>query len=247
MITFFRNIRQKLLAENRISRYLIYALGEIMLVVIGILIALQINNWNEGRKIDATVDNYLNQLLADLAADKSYYEEYIAFLESNLLSYDNYKKIYSEPDVNSSKAIRHITNLEINHNPIEFRTSTIATLMSTGEIKLIPAALRDKLILYHTRQSHIKLSTNGYDESSRAILQSVMSKGANSDLLRRLQNQPEFGKYLGIENNSAEIIIEVEAYIAWKEFGERQTISSFNSLSEDADMIIASINEELDQ
>ena len=45
MIQFFRRIRQKLLEENRFVKYLLYALGEIVLVVIGILIALQINNW----------------------------------------------------------------------------------------------------------------------------------------------------------------------------------------------------------
>ena len=50
MITFFRKIRQKLLQQNRVTRYLVYALGEIFLVVIGILIALQINNWNEQNK-----------------------------------------------------------------------------------------------------------------------------------------------------------------------------------------------------
>ncbi|MEM9000637.1 MAG: DUF6090 family protein [Bacteroidota bacterium] len=50
MIKFFRKIRQKLLQENRFSKYLLYAIGEIILVVIGILIALQINNWNEERK-----------------------------------------------------------------------------------------------------------------------------------------------------------------------------------------------------
>ena len=50
MISFFRKIRQKLLTQNRVTRYLIYALGEIFLVVIGILIALQVNNWNEERK-----------------------------------------------------------------------------------------------------------------------------------------------------------------------------------------------------
>ncbi len=52
MIKFFRNIRRRLLRENRFTRYLIYAIGEIILVVIGILIALQINNWNENRKAD---------------------------------------------------------------------------------------------------------------------------------------------------------------------------------------------------
>ncbi|MGB5498220.1 MAG: DUF6090 family protein [Maribacter sp.] len=49
MIHFFKRIRQQLLTENKISRYLIYAIGEILLVVIGILIALQINTWNNGK------------------------------------------------------------------------------------------------------------------------------------------------------------------------------------------------------
>ena len=49
MIKFFRNIRQKLAAENKVMAYLRYAIGEMVLVVIGILIALQINNWNSDR------------------------------------------------------------------------------------------------------------------------------------------------------------------------------------------------------
>lgn len=56
MIKFFRKIRQKLLAENKFSKYLIYAIGEIVLVVIGILIALQVNNANEAHKTNAEID-----------------------------------------------------------------------------------------------------------------------------------------------------------------------------------------------
>ncbi len=50
MIKFFRKIRQTMIKENKVSKYLLYAIGEILLVVIGIVIALQINNWNENRK-----------------------------------------------------------------------------------------------------------------------------------------------------------------------------------------------------
>jgi uncharacterized membrane protein YgaE (UPF0421/DUF939 family) len=47
MLRFFRQLRQRLLTQNRISKYLLYAIGEIVLVVIGILIALQVNNYSE--------------------------------------------------------------------------------------------------------------------------------------------------------------------------------------------------------
>ena len=66
MIKFFRKIRQRLLSENKFSKYLLYAIGEIMLVVIGILIALQINNSNEARKERTIEINYLKNLKADL-------------------------------------------------------------------------------------------------------------------------------------------------------------------------------------
>jgi len=69
MIRFFRNIRQKLAAENKVMAYVRYAIGEILLVVTGILIALQINNWNEDRKtVKLANENYLN-LLTSLEQD----------------------------------------------------------------------------------------------------------------------------------------------------------------------------------
>jgi len=66
MIKFFRHIRQKHLAESRFGKYLLYAIGEIILVVIGILIALQINNWNENRKASIEEKAILERLLENL-------------------------------------------------------------------------------------------------------------------------------------------------------------------------------------
>ena len=69
MLKFFRKIRQKLLQENRITRYFAYAIGEIFLVVIGILIALQINTWNENRKYRNQEADFYSDVLGDLAKD----------------------------------------------------------------------------------------------------------------------------------------------------------------------------------
>ena len=69
MIKFFRKIRQNLLSAGKTGKYFKYAIGEIVLVVIGILIALQINNWNEDRKADKIAkETYLN-LLTSLEQD----------------------------------------------------------------------------------------------------------------------------------------------------------------------------------
>ncbi|MET6991588.1 DUF6090 family protein [Sediminicola arcticus] len=93
MIKFFRNIRQRLLTENKFSKYLIYAIGEIVLVVFGILIALQINTWNDERKAQKVEDNFFYDVLLDLKKDNAnlnYYKKFhtkrITYLDT-LLTY----------------------------------------------------------------------------------------------------------------------------------------------------------------
>ena len=65
----FRKIRQGLLVDNRIDKYLVYAVGEIVLVVIGILIALQVNNWNQERKNNKLAEDLLERIHSDLVQD----------------------------------------------------------------------------------------------------------------------------------------------------------------------------------
>ncbi len=69
MIKFFRKIRQNLLMENKTGKYFKYAIGEILLVVIGILIALGLNNWNEDRKSIRTSTILLKEIVEDLKSD----------------------------------------------------------------------------------------------------------------------------------------------------------------------------------
>ncbi len=86
MIKFFRKIRQNLLMENKTGRYFKYAIGEIILVVIGILIALSINNWNEQRKDNLTEKELLRGLLIDFSETKSRLKETIN-LQNTAFSY----------------------------------------------------------------------------------------------------------------------------------------------------------------
>jgi hypothetical protein len=78
MIKFFRKIRQQLAYDNNVSKYTRYALGEIVLVVIGILVALGINNWNENRKNKHAERIVLNNIFKNLGIDSiqfNYYEK----------------------------------------------------------------------------------------------------------------------------------------------------------------------------
>lgn len=81
MIKFFRKIRQNLLSEGKTGKYLKYAIGEIVLVVIGILIALQVNNWNVQRLEAEQTKDILVSMISDLESDIKNLESDIAFFE----------------------------------------------------------------------------------------------------------------------------------------------------------------------
>ncbi|WP_407556387.1 hypothetical protein [Winogradskyella sp. 4-2091] len=82
MIKFFRKIRQNLLAEDKTGKYFKYAIGEIFLVVIGILIALQINNWNEKRLQKLTLSNYYKRMHEELESSRDELDNFIIGIDS---------------------------------------------------------------------------------------------------------------------------------------------------------------------
>ncbi|SDB19815.1 hypothetical protein SAMN03097699_0050 [Flavobacteriaceae bacterium MAR_2010_188] len=89
MIKFFRKIRYKLMESGKKGKYLKYAIGEIFLVVIGILIALQINNWNEERKDRNKLLNIYKHIYSDIEND-------IKELEANLNFFNEKKSIFEK-------------------------------------------------------------------------------------------------------------------------------------------------------
>ncbi len=87
MIKFFRKIRYDLMGKNKTGMYLKYAIGEIILVVIGILIALSINNWNESRKQSISEKEFITSVKNDLKQDKAFIQLIAELIKPRIEAY----------------------------------------------------------------------------------------------------------------------------------------------------------------
>ena len=126
MIRFFKNIRKKLASENKISAYLRYAIGEIVLVVIGILIALQVNNWNEARKAKNNEIELAEQLLSDAKADSVFFKSRLNFQ----LSRDSLFGALIQ--VSKGNLADSILTLKVTDNPFFFRLAYQSNLINNN-------------------------------------------------------------------------------------------------------------------
>ena len=134
MIKFFRKIRQTLLTENKFSKYLLYAIGEIVLVVIGILIALQINNFNEQRKDSEKEQVILKQLKEDYETDLIQLKQKMEMRNEIVSSAFNVLKAIDNPDkIVRDTLIMNIAKVDNNptFDPIQ------NDLISSGNLRLI--------------------------------------------------------------------------------------------------------------
>ena len=147
MIKFFRHIRQNLLMENKTSKYFKYAIGEIVLVVIGILIALQINNWNEERKDRNREQVILKNLQADFKTNiNNVKEAYTNFLEAYAASANLLEIIKADDAINGAEIEQLLDDIINKTQSLDIITGSIDEMLNTGSINLIrDVNLRKKL------------------------------------------------------------------------------------------------------
>lgn len=138
MISFLRKIRHKLLSQNRVTRYFAYAMGEIILVVIGILIALQINLWNEGQKQTKSRNLFTESLIKELEIDSLFLTETMNVLSNRIAVLENIKSRINTSNANLD-TIDFIMKYEYDPsfvNGIVLNKNTFSTLASSGQISL---------------------------------------------------------------------------------------------------------------
>lgn len=129
MIKLFRNIRKNLLAEGKTTKYLKYAIGEIILVVIGILIALQLNTWNENRINNIKLKSYLTEIVKDFKYDTLSIHNEIIQAEKRIATR---KSILAMKDYNVLTIDSLEKSLETFYSKIPFSSSTFDKIESSG-------------------------------------------------------------------------------------------------------------------
>lgn len=137
MIQFFRKIRQQLLTENKFSKYLFYALGEIVLVVIGILIALQINNWNQNRiKNQEEIKIYQN-IKRQIVDDLGEINRVIGFNNYFIGQFESASRIISSNDESKVDTLAMISMTLSQYSDFNGSGNIYETLINSGDLKLI--------------------------------------------------------------------------------------------------------------
>ncbi len=163
MIKIFRHIRQRLITANKPAlpavRYLLYAIGEILLVVIGILIALQINNANENRKSVIQETLYLNRLLSENKEDINTFKNSISDLLKGIETIEILSSILNSTEATDNELIV-AANEYFGYGSIypifSSSTSTFDDLSSTGNLKDIKnTELRDQIVKHYAKHQQV--------------------------------------------------------------------------------------------
>lgn len=199
MIKFFRRIRQRLVVDppvpnhhvragNKFSKYFLYAIGEIILVVIGILIALQINNWNEDRKQLNQGEEILVELKDELSYNINRFNGRIVTLRKELKAKKSLLKLKNLNAI----PIDSIQYLLVDHTNLDVQPlqSTVDKIKNLGITRLTNNKnLNDSIYKYFERLDIINKSVvfyyNGFNERSRIIFLEQNDLALNFDEIMR--------------------------------------------------------------
>ena len=138
MIKIFRNIRRKLLHEGKASNYLLYAIGEIALVMIGILLALQVNTWNQNRLDNITEVEYYKRFLDDVLLDEQLIANQVTQTEKRMNSANQLLASLQSGHSDMAKIATEIVNsVSRSDFSLTATQTTYEDIKSSGSVHLI--------------------------------------------------------------------------------------------------------------
>jgi len=268
MIKFFRKIRQRLLTENKFRNYMLYAIGEILLVVIGILIALQVNNWNERKNEQEKIKKFAMSLVQDLENDVKMVDTIQYVANQIALRIDSLSHYIRDKEINE------ISNLELVclswmklYRPYSWNRVTLDELKNSGSLQLIKNnELSKKIVEYDAFTVHMDddynedniQSNNAWQLISEVVnvnypniteLREAIRYSATYGTMEDLFTSPEYMevKTYGLELNRKDkkaLISAVNSYIRLQFNIEIRTEIELPRLVADAKELISLLNKE---
>ena len=136
MLRFFRRIRQSLFSQNRFGKYALYAIGEIILVVIGILIALSINNWNQNRQNRNYELDYYLKFKNQLVEDHGEISGNIKYNDQRLRLFRKAVEIIEENNRSRLDTLTKATIELVRYSDLHRPTNIYESLVNSGQVKL---------------------------------------------------------------------------------------------------------------
>lgn len=186
MIKFFRKIRQNLIMENQMGKYFKYAIGEIILVMIGILLALQVNDWNTKRLLQSKEQVYLKQIRISLNNDLERIKEVKEFNALKTSKIDSTFIVLEQS--NPERYVPAIADYMLVMNEFDvFEPNAIAfdNMIASENIDLITNMdLRKNLSLYYQGRK-LNLTQERIKETTRQFVDDIMPKMGNKQLLKQ--------------------------------------------------------------
>jgi len=197
MIKFFRKIRQKLLSENKFSKYLLYAIGEIILVVIGILIALQVNNQNEIKNEKKALKNYLEKIAINVNSDIKVTELMINERTEQSLLCAEATELISKKDWTDQQKITNAVFTMIIEQPLNFNRSGFESLKNSGYLQHLDNPEIEELIY------------NYYNATDKVIFEETSLQVWANDLDLELHKSGFFSEWIELEERPNQKLNEV--------------------------------------
>jgi hypothetical protein len=247
MIKFFRKIRQNLLMENKTGKYFKYAIGEIVLVVIGILIALQINNWNETKKVKAFELKMLKELSVAIQKDIEYTENHILGYrtkvgEKSVLYFKGLLK-NNKVDMDSLRYYFNWTSygvsFQINEGPYQ-------ALKSIGLDKIANDSLRNSIQLFYDfvlprRRQLVVFNEEMYHEQQETLKQFFLGESKYEIIGDDVKiYKPLVDSHFWLQPKFLDILIMTESRVGWRR-------REFEGLTEDLKTLKKIIDKQIEK
>ena len=186
-----------MLTENKFSKYLIYAIGEIILVVIGILIALQVNNQNQIRNEKQTLTNYLQKIAKNVESDLRVSELMIKTRTEQSLLCANATELISNKNWNDQKTITSAVFVMIIEQPLNYNRSGFESLKSSGYLQHLDNPKVEELIY------------NYYNAVGKVIFEETSLQVWANDLDLELHKSGFFSEWIELEKRPNQKLNEV--------------------------------------